>query len=664
MIRNATIEFNMLYHCAQYAKRMDSFKETGLDDQIIKAITEMGYEKPTPIQAESIPQLIDSKRDIIATAQTGTGKTAAFGLPALHKTDLSYYKPQTLVLCPTRELCMQITRDLNDFGKYLKGFEVLAVYGGARIETQIRALKRGVHIVVATPGRAKDLINRRKLDLSTVNYVVLDEADEMLNMGFKEDLDAILSETDAEKQTLLFSATMSKEILRISKNYMEDPVHIKVAAMNKAAENVEHIYYMVQARNRYALLKRVVDMNPGVYAIIFCRTRRETNMVATKLGQDGYNADFLNGDLSQGQRDTVMRKFRDGSLQLLVATDVAARGLDVNNLTHVINFNLPDDPEVYVHRSGRTGRAGRSGVSIAIVHSREGRKIRDIEKKGGIRFTKKNAPTPEDIIQTQLVRVVEKIRDIKIKEKDIAPFLPEIMESLEAMSKEDIIKSVVYTEFSRFLDYYKNQSNIDVADKKRGDRDDRRDRRDRDRGRGRDRDRDRGRGRDRDGRNEGRQGRERNDRSKPKRAERGDSQRRKTNSAYARMFINVGSKQNLDPPRLLEMIGESLNTNAPAVGSIDILKKFSFFEIGKDKVKKVIDELNGSVYENVQLQVEESEEKPFQGFVNRTKQKKNSFQRSAKRKSFQGNTRSKKSDRFKKAKKKAKSGKGRGNNRK
>ena len=372
---------------------MSTFLETGLNQELQKAVQELGFETPTPIQAKTIPHLLSSKQDVIALAQTGTGKTAAFGLPALHLTNVGAKHTQTLVLCPTRELCMQITKDIRNYAKHIKGVGVVAVYGGSSIDTQIRELNREAQIVVATPGRAKDLIGRKKLRLNNVERIILDEADEMLSMGFKEELDAILDETPKEKQTLLFSATMSKDIIRITKKYMSDPIEMSVARLNEGAKNVSHLYYMVQAKDRYEVLKRIADINPNIYGIVFCRTRRETKEVANKLMSDGYNADALHGDLSQAQRDEVMGRFRTRHLQLLVATDVAARGIDVTDLTHIINFNLPDDSETYVHRSGRTGRAGKKGTSIAIIHTRESGKIREFEKKFGIEFSREKVPS-------------------------------------------------------------------------------------------------------------------------------------------------------------------------------------------------------------------------------------------------------------------------------
>ena len=543
---------------------MDSFNETGLKPEIIAAITDMGFEKPTPIQAKSIPQLLSSDRDIIALAQTGTGKTAAFGLPAVHLTEVTDRSTQTIILCPTRELCLQIAKDLNKFAAKIKGLSVLAVYGGTSIDTQIRALRKGAQIVVGTPGRTKDLINRRRLNLENVERVVLDEADEMLTMGFKDDLDAILEATPSDKTTLLFSATMSREVLRISQNYMEDPIEIKVAKMNIGATNVQHIYHQVQARDRYEVIKRIADMNPDIYAIIFCRTRRETMEVANKLMYDGYSADVLNGDLSQGQRDEVMQKFRKKQIQILVATDVAARGLDVDELTHVINYNLPDDPEVYVHRSGRTGRAGKSGISIAVIHSRETNKLRDIDRKSGIRFTKEPVPSGLDICKTQLMTLIDKVKAVNVDEKTIEQFLPAIYEKLEDLDREELIKHFVSIEFNRFLNYYKNARDINIAD--RGDR--RNERRSRD-------------------------------------------DRRRT--PYTRLFINVGASNRLDPGRLIGLINQGLDSGNAGIGKIEILRNFSFFEIEEGIENDLIDALKGRNFEGIPLSVEVSQERRSSG---------------------------------------------------
>lgn len=440
---------------------MKTFADTGLNANILKSLDELGFETPTPIQAETIPLLLESKRDIVALAQTGTGKTAAFGLPTVHLTNLDQNNPQTLVLAPTRELCLQITRDLETFAKYMNGLHVVPIYGGAAYDKQLRELRRGAHIVVGTPGRTMDMVNRGKLKLENIKRVILDEADEMLTMGFKDELDAILDKVPKTKQTLLFSATMSKPILNISKNYMSNPVEVSVAKMNVGSKNVKHLCYMVHAKDRYEVLKRVADSNPDIYAIVFCRTRRETQEVANKLIRDGYSANAIHGDLSQGQRDDVMGKFRTKDIQILVATDVAARGVDVNNLTHVINFDLPDDNEVYTHRSGRTGRAGNKGISIAIIHTREVRKLFEIEKTSGIEFEEGKIPSGKDICKIQLHKLIDKIEQTEVDEDQIEPFLPAIYKQLEKLSREDLIKRFVSDEFNRFLEYYRYAREIE-----------------------------------------------------------------------------------------------------------------------------------------------------------------------------------------------------------
>lgn len=549
---------------------MDNFTDTGLREDILKAVQELGFEKPTPIQAKTIPHLLSTNQDLIALAQTGTGKTAAFGLPAIHLVDVDNKATQVLVLCPTRELCLQITKDLGDYSKFTKGLNIVAVYGGSSIDTQIRALKRGAQIVVGTPGRTKDLINRRKLILGEVTKLILDEADEMLTMGFKDDLEAIMSETPDEKQTLLFSATMSREIISVSRNYMDKPIEMSVAKVNIGAENVEHLYYMVHARDRYKVLKRLADLNPNVYGIVFCRTRRETKEVADKLMQDGYNADAIHGDLSQAQRDDVMGKFRENQLQILVATDVAARGLDVKDLTHVINFNLPDSSETYTHRSGRTGRAGKDGISIAIIHSREMGKLRDIERISGVKFSRAQVPTGKEICQAQLYALIDKVVKVEVNEQQIEPFLPEIYKKFEELDREALIKHFVSTEFNQFLSYYKNARDLNVAERKG--REDR----------GRDRGDRKSRGRDRD---------------------RGDK------GNFARFFINLGSNNSLNPTRLIGLINESLGFGYAEIGKIEILKKFSFFEIDKKLQDDLLKSVKGKEFEGVKVSIEPSQAK-------------------------------------------------------
>ena len=538
---------------------MDNFKQTRLHPDILKAITEMGFETPTPIQAKTIPHLMASAHDLIATAQTGTGKTAAFGLPSIHLTDIEDRRTQTLVLCPTRELCMQITKDLGNFSKYINGMNILAVYGGASIQAQIKSLKKGAQIVIGTPGRTKDLIKRKRLDISHVARVVLDEADEMLTMGFKKDLEMILAQTPQEKQTLLFSATMSKRVVEITKSYMNNPLEIAAARMNIAAENVQHIYYMVNAKDRYEVIKRIIDINSGIYGIVFCRTRRETKEVANKLMHDGYNADTLHGDLSQMQRDEVMGRFRNRQLQILVATDVAARGLDVDDLSHVINFNLPDDDEIYVHRSGRTGRAGKKGISIIIIHTREVRKIREIEKKFSITFIRETVPSGLDICKKRLYTLIGKVENVEVDEQQIGQFMPDIYKKLEWLEREELIKHFVSTEFNRYLSYYKNARDINISGDSMG------------------------------GKRSKREKRSREDRR---------------NTSFAGFYVNVGFKHKLNPGRLIGLINECLRSSDAVIGKIEVMKTFSFFEIDNKWESKLFVGFKGKKFEGIPLLIE------------------------------------------------------------
>ena len=544
---------------------MDTFAETGLREEILKAIQELGFEKPTPIQAKAIPHLVGSDQDMIAFAQTGTGKTAAFGLPLVHNVEVDNLNTQAIVLSPTRELCIQIAKDLENYAKYIKGLNIVPVYGGSSIDTQIRALKKGAQIVVGTPGRTNDLIRRKKLLLGEVESIVLDEADEMLTMGFKEEIDTILEEVPEDRQALLFSATMSKKVLAIAKKYMVDPMQVSVAKANAGAANVTHQFYLVSARDKYETLKRIADVNPEIYGIVFCRTRRETKEIANKLMQDGYNADALHGDMSQAQRDDVMNKFRQRSLQILVATDVASRGLDVDDLTHVINFNLPDDDEVYIHRSGRTGRAGRSGISIAIVHSREVRRIKDIERKAGIAFVKTPVPTGEQICEKQLYTLIDKIKSVEVDESQIEPYLPAIYEKLESLDREQLIKHFVSTEFNQFLAYYKNSRDINLADRKSGDKRD----------------------------------------------------RRSGRANFSRFHINLGAKHKLTPARMIGLINDSLRPSRAAIGKIEILKNFSFFEVEEGLEQKLLRSINQEVFDGIDVQVEAAKPKPSSGDRNR-----------------------------------------------
>jgi ATP-dependent RNA helicase DeaD len=539
------------------------FSHTFLKDELLTAIKELGFKKPTPIQEKVIPHLLSSNQDLIASAQTGTGKTAAFGLPLLNLTQVEDLRTQTIILCPTRELCIQITNDLKKYSKYIKGINIVAVYGGASIETQIKGLKKGAHIVIGTPGRTKDLIKRKKLSIINVERVILDEADEMLSMGFKEDLEAILAKTPKIKQTLLFSATMTKNVIAVTKKYMRNALEISVASIKMTAENVTHVLYTVQAKDRYEVVKRVADINPDIYGLVFCRTRRETKEIANRLMNDNYNADTLHGDLSQPQRDEVMGRFRKRQIQLLVATDVAARGLDVVDLTHVINYNLPDDDGIYIHRSGRTGRAGKKGISIAIVHGRETRKINEIENKYGISFTKNLVPTGEEICQKRLFALIDKIETVNVNEKQIEPFLPVIYKKLDWLDREKLIKHFVSAEFNRYLSYYKNAKDINLTDRPKG----------------------------------------------RKRGKTSKQARRQT--PFEKFYINIGFKNKINPGRLIELINDCLNSRDAVIGHIEILKKFSFFEIEGKYEAQLVNSIKNKKFEGIPLLIETAKEKPL-----------------------------------------------------
>ena len=538
---------------------MKSFEELGVCEPIRRAIAEMGYESPMPVQEQVIPYLLGEGNDVIALAQTGTGKTAAFGLPVLQKVNPDDRTTQAVILSPTRELCLQIADDLKDYSRYIDGLHVLAVYGGSSIESQIRALKRGAQVIVATPGRLIDLMHRGVACLDTVENVVLDEADEMLNMGFTESIDEILAGVPENRNTLLFSATMGREIERIAKTYLRDYKEIVVGSRNEGAENVNHVYYLVQARDKYLALKRVVDYFPKIYAIIFCRTRMETQEVADALIRDGYNAESLHGDLSQAQRDLTMQKFRQHRTQLLVATDVAARGLDVEDLTHVINYGLPDDVENYTHRSGRTGRAGKRGTSIAIIHVKEKGKVRIIEKVIGKQFEAGTLPEPREICTKQLYRVMDELERIEVDDNQIAPFLPEIYRKLEWLSKEDLLKRVVSREFGRFLSYYADAPEIvQPTVSERGDRHKRHEG---------------GEGRDDSGSR--RQRRERN--AGPRKAEEG----------YRRLFINMGKRDNFYAREIINLVNRYVKGQVE-IGRIDLTTNCSFFEVPEQDAALVI----------------------------------------------------------------------------
>ncbi len=551
-----------------------TFEELGVREDLLKAIGELGFESPMPVQEKVIPHLLHEDGDVVALAQTGTGKTAAFGLPVIQRTDVKLRKPQALILSPTRELCLQIGGDLADFSKYTPDLKVLPVYGGSSIESQIRTLKKGVHIIVATPGRLLDLIKRGTVDLSNVHTVILDEADEMLNMGFVDDINSILGNVPEDRKMLLFSATMPDEIAKIAKNYMHSPVEFVIGTKNEGAENVRHIYYMVNAKDKYLALKRIADANPNIYAIIFCRTKRETQEIADNLIGDGYNVDSLHGDLSQAQRDTVMKKFREHTLQLLVATDVAARGLDVDSLTHVINYGLPDDIATYTHRSGRTGRAGKTGVSIAIIHSREKSKLRAIEKKIGKTFEHEKVPTPQYIIEKQLYNLADRIEKVKVNETEIEKYLPGIVRKLEWLSESDLLKRVVSLEFNRLLDYYKDApSVVDYEDKNPKSKKDRK-------------------GRDRGG-----------DKASRRHDSEKDKDSRKAERGYERIYVNAGKADGFFPARLIDTINQNMSGRVD-IGRIDLLNNYSLFDVRKGDGHKVVSALKNVRYFGKRLYAE------------------------------------------------------------
>ena len=551
-----------------------TFKELGLKSEVLKSLTEMGFEAPTPIQQQAIPHLLGSDSDLVGLAQTGTGKTAAFGLPLVNKVDEKTRYAQGLVVCPTRELCLQITKDLENYSKHLQ-LNVVAVYGGADIRRQITQINKGVSIVVATPGRLVDLIKRKSLSLEDVKYVVLDEADEMLNMGFKEDLDFVLEATPKERNVWLFSATMPKEVARIAKNYMVSPFEVSIGHKNQSNENIEHIYYSVKERDRYPAIKRVIDFNPDIYGLIFCRTRMETAAVADKLGKEGYSAEPLHGDLSQVQRDRVMDRFRKKDIQILVATDVAARGLDIDNITHVLNYNLPDDIENYTHRSGRTARAGKKGQSIVLVNTRESYKIKAIEKQIRVSFTKGELPKPEDICAIQLTKLIQGVVKTEVKENEIEKFMPQIMAEFEELSKEEIVKKFVSSEFNKFIDYYNNAGDLNAS--------------------GNDRDS----GRDRDfGSDRGRRDRDNSDRPKRDRGERGPE------TGKTRFFVSIGNRDGLNPGGLLRLICDNTGLKSGSIGKIDIMPAFSFFEADNGETDDILRKVNGSEYEGKSVNIE------------------------------------------------------------
>lgn len=562
-----------------------TFEELGVSAPLLRAIEELGYEHPMPIQTQVIPVILGHTeagegRDVVGLAQTGTGKTAAFGLPVLQSVSVRYFEPQALVLAPTRELCLQIASDLQDYAKYLKGMTILPVYGGSSIGSQISALKRGVHVVVATPGRLIDLMNRGAVSLTKVKTLVLDEADEMLNMGFQEDIETILEGIPSDHRTMLFSATMPKAIAEIAKKYLNDPVEVTIGHKNEGSANVNHVYYLVHAKDKYVALKRIVDFYPNIYGIIFCRTKLDTQEIAKNLMDEGYNADALHGDLSQEQRDLVMRKFRTRHLQLLVATDVAARGLDVDDLTHVINYGLPDDIEVYTHRSGRTGRAGKKGTSICIVHIKERRKLNDIERIIKKPFEKGMIPTTERIIEKQLFGLADRLEKVDVQEEEVAKYLDPVLKKLGWLSAEDLVKRIISLEFNRMLEFYKGSENLDIPE-------------------------------------------ERKPREKNARGNRADDSRARKNAAvegksvqaepgYTRIFINLGKRDGIFPKQLIALMNQHVHHRIQ-MGRIDLLSNFSFFEVPEQDARFVVKDMNGADWKGRRVAVEiASDETPNQ----------------------------------------------------
>lgn len=544
----------------------------GLTPGILKAIEELGFEQPMPVQEKVIPLMLSGDNDIIALAQTGTGKTAAFGLPLVLATDTEIRDTQALILCPTRELCMQITGDLTDFARYTGKLNIQAVYGGASIANQVKGLKKGAHVIVATPGRLIDLIGRGAVRLSSVHTVILDEADEMLNMGFLDSINEILEEVPGDRRTLLFSATMSKEIASIAKNYMNNPVEVTIGVKNSSAENVSHGYYLVHAKDKYKILKRLADFEPDIYAIVFCRTRIETQEVATKLMNDGYNADALHGDLSQAQRDAVMQKFRAGSIRMLVATDVAARGLDVDDITHVINYSLPDDTEVYTHRCGRTGRAGKSGVSISLVHLKEKQSLHKIENLLKKKFKALQVPKGSDICEKQLMSWANKVETVSTDHAEIEKLLPDIKSKFEKLDREELLRRIVSLEFDRFLDDYRNgEDYIDVVPE--------------------------------------------NERRNPE---------RKGSTKYSRLFINLGKSDGFFPEQLIELVNSKTKGKRIPIGKIDLMKSFSFFEVEETYSDYILNAINNTSFSGKSVAVELALEKGSSRVSEQTYRKKKS----------------------------------------
>lgn len=541
-----------------------TFEALGLRKEVLQSIKELGYEVPTPIQEQAIPHLLQEESDFVGLAQTGTGKTAAFGLPLLSRIEVGQLYPTAVIICPTRELCLQIAKDLKQFGKYLNA-SVVSVYGGVDIKKQITDIRKGVDVIVATPGRLMDLMNRKVVKLNEIQFVILDEADEMLNMGFKEDIDDILKYTPVEKNVWLFSATMPKEVAAIAANYMSEPLEVSIGHKNQGNENIHHIYYLVYEKDRYPALKRLIDYNPEIYGLIFCRTKNETANVAQKLSRDGYNAEPLHGDLSQAMRDMVMSRFRSKEVQLLVATDVAARGLDVDSISHVIHYNLPDDIENYTHRSGRTARAGKKGESLSLLTQKELFKVKGIERQIRMDFTKGTIPNAQEICQVQLTKLVEKVTSTSIREKEIQPFLPDMMSHFQNLSKEEVIKLFVSAEFNRFIEYYERAGDLNASERA-----------------------------------------EKGMSSKADRfGERVKGERRKDENK-TRFFVNLGKRDGLNVGGLLRVVCDATGLKSGNVGRIDIMASFSFFDTDNEHVDKVLKKLNGAQFEGHNISVEVS----------------------------------------------------------
>lgn len=540
-----------------------NFKALGLTEKTLKAVSKLGFDTPTPIQEKIIPAILTDSRDIVGLAQTGTGKTAAYGLPIVERMEINGKRAQTLILCPTRELCLQITHDMENFSRFIPNFSVTALYGGAGIVEQMKAIRKGTHVIVATPGRLLDLINRKVADISSIRYLVLDEADIMLNMGFKEDLDSILAAAPKERQTLLFSATMPAEVAKIAAVYMKNQIEITVGQKNSGPSSVEHKYFMVHAKDKYLTLKRIIDFYPEIYGIIFCRTRVSTQEIADKMIKDGYNAEALHGDLSQAQREFVMRKFREGNVQLLIATDIAARGLDVNDLTHVLHYDLPDDLEVYTHRSGRTGRAGKTGVSLAIINMKEKYKIERIEKTVRRKIIASKVPIGKDICEQQLIHLIDKVKSVKVDNDQILPYLPVIKEKLASLDRDELLKHFVSLEFNRFLNYYKNTPDLTAASKQ-------------------------------------------------------DVQKKKTvtketiliknnknlKTGFTYIVVNVGKNDRMLPPQLIGLINQSTRNRFIKLGNIDISAESSRIQVQDIYVDQVYKAMSGYKFCGKKLRVQ------------------------------------------------------------